>query len=643
MAYRVKGNAAEEAELLRQKCIQRASRWNGKLLSVDVKNIDDLLLLACDKGHQFNKSARNLLYKDSWCPQCSSRGKLGVAEATQILEKLDYQLVSGFENQNSIVNVRCGSCKRELEGKFSSFKLLKRQCACRRNSKRFLHNVERLNEVCESRGGVLLSQAPQAINNQFKFRCALGHEWNTTGTSVLSSGTWCAMCSGNAQRDISELQNIVQERQGSLLTKVYLGVDGKYDFECSLGHQFSNSFKKVEKGQWCPICSRGSKSEEIARTTLEQLFGVKFSRRRPTWLRNSRGFQMELDGFNEDLKLAFEYQGYQHYKADHWGTDLEQRIKDDNLKQVICAAKGVTLLQITHDMEYHSFPREIKKQLDMAGFDTHQVNFEMEIDLSKAYIREDRLEELKELMKSKNIEVISNAWLGVHEKYKMHCNVCGSDWEAKGNAFFNRRGAAGCDYCNRRTPANKKEISSLVKFAEEHGGKVLSTEYVRRNYTYKWICQKGHHFEANFNAMKWNNTFCPECENRQTKVKLGQQEAEKLFREHNFELLEPFTIRSRYLSARCIECGFTSNQMLDNLTAGKRNCKGCKIKIQSSEGIEHLRKANAIPLEDFVSNTTKWRSRCMKCNREIFPRVSDLKRGQGACRECGWDKTRVPK
>lgn len=121
---------------------------------------------------------------------------------------------------------------------------------------------------------------------------------------------------GKIKHSIQELQKVASERGGKCLSDIYLGIDKKHDWICNEGHNWNSTPHNVLRGTWCPICSEyESLSERICRIFFEKIFKAKFPKTKPKWLRNSKGNLMELDGYNEKLKIAFEYQGRQHYKS----------------------------------------------------------------------------------------------------------------------------------------------------------------------------------------------------------------------------------------------------------------------------------------------------------------------------------------
>lgn len=384
-----------------------------------------------------------------------------------------------------------------------------------KDSERSFKRIHELSELALSRGGRLLSKNFASTKAKLIWECQVGHIWESSSESVERQGTWCPICAGNTLKSIDDLRRLAEARGGVLLSSEYVNVDSTYEFKCSLGHEFSNSYNHVQHGQWCPVCSKGSKSEEMARAAFQQIFGDIFPKKRPKWLRNSRGRQMELDGFNERLGIAFEYQGIQHFSLGFFGGDLNLRIADDLRKVQLCKDNQVVLMHLTHEMDPKNFKDEIWHQSLEADLDIAKYDFESEIDYSKAYIRVDRLLELQNLLAPKGIQVLSKKWFSVGDKYEFRCDNCGHTWKARGNAFFNSRRVAGCDRCARKDFGSSLVlgIEELQAFALTQGGKCLSTEYVQRNFKYLWECSRGHEFERSFNNMKFRDQFCPTCEN----------------------------------------------------------------------------------------------------------------------------------
>ena len=141
---------------------------------------------------------------------------------------------------------------------------------------------------------------------------------------------------------------------------------------------------------WCPQCSQG-KFERLSRSFFEEIFQKEFPKERPSWLVNSRGNKMELDGYNKDLKLAFEAQGEQHYRAvTHFNQildDLEQRIRDDLRKVELCKQNDVTLIQVPYFISPNNMQQYITNQYE------HLTNQKLQkipdIDYNKFYNTKD--------------------------------------------------------------------------------------------------------------------------------------------------------------------------------------------------------------------------------------------------------------
>jgi len=339
--------------------------------------------------------------------------------------------------------------------------------------------------------------------------------------TVQTLGAGCKTCRYRKMREyhvfkIEYVKEVIEKRGGKLISQTYTNSDTPLDIQCSKAHLFTNTFNHIHSGQWCPTCSKGSKSEEICRTTFEQLFNQPFPKFKPKWLLNNRGNRMEIDGYCKNLKIGFEYQGRQHFDFALYGNSTKKRKSDDRVKAQLCKEYGIHLFIITYKMKYSDFPKYIAKQAKKFGIDLPNNFHNIEVDISKAYIRNDRINELQELLKSKNILVLSRKYLGSNQEVDLQCLVCNHKWSALGNAFFNNRRVAGCDKCNRRKAGerNKLNIQQLEDYAEKYGGKLLSSEYVQSRYRYSWKCNNGHAFIGIYSEMKYRKQFCPICEGR---------------------------------------------------------------------------------------------------------------------------------
>ena len=101
-----------------------------------------------------------------------------------------------------------------------------------------------------------------------------------------------------------------------------------------------------------------SKPEAITRNILQRAFKKPFVSIRPEWLRNPvTGQNLELDCYNEELKLGVEYNGKQHeefvpFFHRYRGNFTQQRYRDE-IKKILCENNGITLISIPSYIPYN--------------------------------------------------------------------------------------------------------------------------------------------------------------------------------------------------------------------------------------------------------------------------------------------------
>jgi hypothetical protein len=288
-----------------------------------------------------------------------------------------------FQGVKSTLKFKCGTCNHQWETTVDAIihnKSWCLKCAAKGRVNNQRGSIEEHQKIITQKGGKLVEiryeNPKEKLFNQrtrFKVECEAGHEFSINAHN-LKQGKWCRECSyeiiGDKLRgSFQDIQNIIEKRGGKCLSKPedYKNEHQKLTIQCNKEHIFERRTYNLKRGDWCPVCSQGI-FEKISRGFFEEMFKSKFPEERPNWLINSRGNQMELDGYNKSIGLAFEAQGEQHYRAViHFNQaleDLEQRTKDDLRKLELCKQNNVTLIQIPYYIPYSKMQQYIIRKYE---------------------------------------------------------------------------------------------------------------------------------------------------------------------------------------------------------------------------------------------------------------------------------------
>lgn len=110
-------------------------------------------------------------------------------------------------------------------------------------------------------------------------------------------------------------------------------------------NSWQTTWNCLKEGYSCPTCNRnGGIAERRLVKFAAKVLGFKLTPANPThvpWL-----LGLFLDGYNEQHKVAIEYQGEQHYKP-VWGLhNLQDTKRRDERKRVLCYRHGVKLIRV---------------------------------------------------------------------------------------------------------------------------------------------------------------------------------------------------------------------------------------------------------------------------------------------------------
>jgi hypothetical protein len=119
------------------------------------------------------------------------------------------------------------------------------------------------------------------------------------------------------------------------------------------------------------------KYQNICCKVLEEIYKKPFTSSRPGWLKNPEtGGILEIDCYNEDLKIGVEYNGIQHYRYPNifhkTYDDFIKQVRRDQYKHKKCDEQGVYLITVPYnvpqekirDYILHYLPENVSRRLD---------------------------------------------------------------------------------------------------------------------------------------------------------------------------------------------------------------------------------------------------------------------------------------
>jgi hypothetical protein len=480
----------------------------GLCLSGAYINSKTKLRWRCAEGHEWAAIPENVK-AGHWCLICGNkkqgRQKAKTIEAMRLLAqgrggeclsseyinnktKLKWKCAKGHEWLAQPSDIQQGQWCPRCAGKFPPVQAL-----------------AELQKLASSRGGACLSEQYRGARSKHRWRCNDGHEWEAVPYSIRA-GTWCPSCAGTIAITVRGLQETACRMGGECLSESLSSTDQQVKWRCAEGHIWWAVAYHVRAGHWCPVCMAGN-SERICKDIFEQMFGRAFPKSRPSWLRNSRGKQMELDGYCKELNLAFEYHGVQHYKQNNFFhrhvKSLDTRKQDDKLKAWLCQKHGVELIVIPYTLALSKVPEYVFDFIRNCGSGL-TIKDPKEVTVAELVLPE-KLKAMQEIAEKHDGKCLSAFYINNNTKLRWRCAE-GHEWEAVPASI---QQGSWCPICiGKLDPASA--LLKLQEAARLHGGECLSGSYEGVFKKLHWRCVKGHEWLASPAAIR-RGSWCPEC------------------------------------------------------------------------------------------------------------------------------------
>lgn len=339
--------------------------------------------------------------------------------------------------------------------------------------------------LAKRHGGACLADAIKRVHDKIPWQCARGHTWEISLAAVKGTknkkGSWCPKCAPNAPVPESEYQEYAQLHSGSLI-KMAKYVTSPTIWCCRVHGEFSRTFSNMKTtGTFCPICST-SLGEQRCKKAVEQLFKKEFKKVRLKEMRGLGGKPLELDLYNEDLKLAIEHQGVQHYQEKkYFGLNrFARQSEHDQRKVAYCRSNGITLIQIQQFGEITS-EKEFRLILRSAC-EVNKIPIPNDFDSIELDLAVQNLETPTEMMWKRVLEeaqkrswqTISQKYLGVLVKHRFIC-AKGHKIEKTPTSLF---AGEDCPRCNQRPVLLETGyVFESLSDAARHLGTSISNAY----------------------------------------------------------------------------------------------------------------------------------------------------------------------
>jgi very-short-patch-repair endonuclease len=223
-------------------------------------------------------------------------------------------------------------------------------------------------------------------------------------------------------------------------------------------------------------------AERLCKRAVEQLFGREFTEKRFADLRGIGGKLLQIDLYCDELKLAIEHHGSQHFSPKKfWGQwRFKRQQEHDRRRREYCQQRGIALIelrQVGEVTKLKDLKAIIRRECEKAnvaipaGYDETQIDFHLHTLKPKQQMM---LERLERLVAELGWQKRTPGYLGVLVKHDFICDK-GHPVPKTPSSLF---GGEGCDECEKRpVMVEKIGVFSSVSEAATNLGRSISATH----------------------------------------------------------------------------------------------------------------------------------------------------------------------
>lgn len=372
-----------------------------------------------------------------------------------------------------------------------------------------------IKKIAEDHGGILLSEKWEGRRTKYKFAFSkdnldevfekwahdlLKHGWPKDKEVYLKkSNTMIQSHKISNEERYLKLKSIIENKGAKLITENWLGINENYEIIDEFGNKSVVYPQRIFNNQW--ISNNGQVSQPVCTQIFEYLFKEKFvsTKRVLTAKILNRKRPFELDGYCENLNVAFEYQG----DPSHWDVNHEKYAivsERDNIKKQTCEKLGIILVQIpafinntykwTNEYLFNHVKECIVNKFNMINQPIpFSIDEKFQIDYGKIYQANSHLYKAATLAKENNALLITKEW----ENYRkpLHFKVEGNIDVYISLKYLNTKGwpkdiKVYIKNSSTKYKSDHDFLNDMNELAKKNGAKLVSTIWKGYDYFYEF-------------------------------------------------------------------------------------------------------------------------------------------------------------
>ncbi|MFA5024264.1 MAG: hypothetical protein WC523_04870 [Patescibacteria group bacterium] len=264
--------------------------------------------------------------------------RLTQEQAQEFIKNKGGKLLSVYISSRKKVTIKCLKDDYIWSPKWNNVTCGKWCPKCAKNSPIPIENVEEF--VANHCGLIVDKSNFINAKSKIEVKCLKdNYIWSTTWDR-LKHGSWCPKCANKILLTENEISKFVLNLGGELLglpngLKNNLS---RLKIRCLKdGHIWFPIYSSVISSKsWCPVCS-GHRNQLLLSDIIKDIFFnnvVQYNQYPFSWLKNNR--KLEIDIWLPDIKLAIEYDGEQHFMPIKFGST---QTKNDTQKKLLACIK----------------------------------------------------------------------------------------------------------------------------------------------------------------------------------------------------------------------------------------------------------------------------------------------------------------